>query len=559
MEEENKNHDNQAPESDEQFLLEQITEDVRELERYVKEFSEFLPLPVILITPVKNVVDVNNAFKKLMGYDEMEIIGQQIDFIFESKSEVDKLYEHLEKYGEVKQLEMEIMAKNRKKIPVSVAVSHRKDTDGNVVGFFIAFSDIRAFKKLQDDLEDKVKERTGELEKMQKILLDTLDEIRYAKDDIEKEKNKTAAIISNFPDPVMVVDTNWQLMLFNPAAAKVFSLGAHNLGQKINTQEGQFSFNDFKPFIKTDYEVKEIMVDEEGKPLIEEVMIKAKEKVVTKKNPFSAAYVGYEEGSTVYKVITAPVYDDNNVYYGNMKIFFDLTREKMVDKLKSEFISIAAHQLRTPLSAIKWAIKLVLDEEMGRLNEMQKKTLSKGYVSNERIIKLVNDMLDVSRIEEGRFGYELKQGDISEPLQQAIENLENQIKEKQIRFNITKPEKIPPVLLDKEKMTLALQNVLENSVTYTPEFGQITIDVKEQDEKIKILITDNGVGVPTADQEKLFTKFFRASNVVRMQTDGSGLGLFIVKNIIEKHGGEVKINSEEGRGTTCKIVLPIKN
>jgi signal transduction histidine kinase len=243
-----------------------------------------------------------------------------------------------------------------------------------------------------------------------------------------------------------------------------------------------------------------------------------------------------------------------------MKIFHDLTREKAIDQIKSEFISIAAHQLRTPLSAIKWILKMVLDEDSGKLNEEQRELLDKGYKSNERIIGLVNDLLSVSRIEEGRFGYNFDMCDLQEIIDIVKDNTKNLIKKNSQSFKITKPSNLPKAYIDKERILLVLQNLVDNAIKYTPEFGKIEIIIKKQDDKfLKVSIKDNGVGIPEKDKVKLFTKFFRATNVMRMQTEGSGLGLFIAKNIIEEHKGRIYIESEEGKGTKINFTLPLKS
>ena len=124
---------------------------------------------------------------------------------------------------------------------------------------------------------------------------------------------------------------------------------------------------------------------------------------------------------------------------------------------------------------------------------------------------------------------------------------------------INKPKKLDSIYIDKQKLGLVMQNLLENAVKYTPEFGKIEIDIESGDNLIKVRVKDNGVGIPEKDKAKLFSKFFRAENVVRMQTEGSGLGLFIVKNIIKRHGGEIMVESEEGKGTEFVLTLPIKH
>jgi signal transduction histidine kinase len=263
-------------------------------------------------------------------------------------------------------------------------------------------------------------------------------------------------------------------------------------------------------------------------------------------------------GEVVFKVRTVKVTDDKGADIGVMKIFNDVTREQNLDRMKSEFISIAAHQLRTPLSSIKWVIKMVLSGDAGDLNEEQAELLDKGYKSNERMIGLVNDMLDVSRIEEGRFGYDFAVENFTETLDIIIETLSSQISEKHIKFKVDKPKKLPKVEMDKKKMSLVLQNLLENAVKYTPEYGRIEVILEPGEKFLRVRVKDNGVGIPAEDQAKLFSKFFRANNVIRMQTEGSGLGLFIVKNIIQKHGGDITFTSEEGKGTEFAFTLPFK-
>lgn len=200
---------------------------------------------------------------------------------------------------------------------------------------------------------------------------------------------------------------------------------------------------------------------------------------------------------------------------------------------------------------------MVLDGDVGELTDDQKRFLFKGYQSNERIIQLVNDMLNVSRIEEGRFGYSFIKDDIGEALGIVLDNLESRLKDKDIKLIVNKPKKIPKVYMDKQKMNLVLQNLLENAVKYTPEHGKIEVSLEVGKEFMKVKVKDNGVGIPEKDQVKLFSKFFRAENVMRMQTEGSGLGLFIVKNIIKKHGGEITFDSEEGIGTEFVFTIPL--
>lgn len=237
-------------------------------------------------------------------------------------------------------------------------------------------------------------------------------------------------------------------------------------------------------------------------------------------------------------------------------IIEDVTREKLIGQMKTEFISIAAHQLRTPLSIIKWTVRMLLDEDIGPLNEKQREFLKRGFETNERMVTLVSDLLNVNRIEEGRFGYEFKKGDLIQFLKRTAEERSPVLEERNIQLKNNFHSEHEDILFDPEKMSLAITNILDNAIKYTPPGGAIEFNTVKDGNKIKISIKDNGVGIPERQKERLFSKFFRGTNVVRMQTEGSGLGLFITKNIITAHGGNIQVESEEGLGTTVYISLP---
>jgi signal transduction histidine kinase len=245
---------------------------------------------------------------------------------------------------------------------------------------------------------------------------------------------------------------------------------------------------------------------------------------------------------------------------GTLVSLHDITREKMIEAMKSEFVSIAAHQLRTPLSGIKWTLKMLIDGDLGKISKDQKEILEKTYVSNERMISLVNDLLNVTRIEEGRYIHKPEMVNILDIVEPLVESYKAEAERKGIKLNLeTTKKRNLNVAADIEKITLVAQNLLENALKYTPKGGKITFFVKHKVKanKIEVSVKDSGVGVPKDQQARLFTKFFRAANVMRMETEGSGLGLFICKNIIESHGGEIWFDSEENKGSTFYFTLPI--
>lgn len=228
-----------------------------------------------------------------------------------------------------------------------------------------------------------------------------------------------------------------------------------------------------------------------------------------------------------------------------------------LDRLKSEFISVAAHQLRTPLSAIKWAVKMVIDGDAGPINEEQKNILDQGYKSNERMILLINDLLDVSRIEAGKFEYEFIDGSVEELVDTTINEFQQIAKHKSVNLKYNKPDRaLPKVKMDPLKLKMVIENLIDNAIKYTAPGGQVEVLFKYYRSIIEFVVIDNGVGIPKDQAAQLFSKFFRAKNVIKMQTDGTGLGLFIAKKIVEKHGGIIWAESEEGKGTQMHFTLP---
>jgi len=229
-----------------------------------------------------------------------------------------------------------------------------------------------------------------------------------------------------------------------------------------------------------------------------------------------------------------------------------------LDQSKSEFVSIAAHQLRTPLTGIRWTFNALYSSEFGELNSDQMRMVQSGLKSSIRMIELINDLLNVARIEEGRFGMHFQSQSVMELLEKLLERIRALAKEKAVILTENISPDLPPAVIDQEKMTIALENVLENAVKYTPPGGKVTIDAAQTGEFITITVADSGIGIPKDQMGKVYTKFFRADNALRFQTSGSGLGLYVVKNVMEAHNGNVTLDSQERKGTIVTINFPIK-
>jgi len=243
----------------------------------------------------------------------------------------------------------------------------------------------------------------------------------------------------------------------------------------------------------------------------------------------------------------------------------DLTKQNerftQLDREKSEFVSTVSHQLRTPLSAIKWTLDTLLrSDEFGTLTVEQRALLMKSYECNERMINLIRDMLGVDRIESGALGFSFIEINIVDLVNNIVEEVESQAERRHIKIVLNKDDNLPKISVDPQKMRAVFQNLIENSIKYTKPGGVITIDFHVKSEGImSVTVADNGIGIPKDQQENIFNRFFRANNAKALDPEGSGLGLFIVKTIIQRHKGEMSFESSEGKGTTFHITLPLKH
>jgi signal transduction histidine kinase len=239
-------------------------------------------------------------------------------------------------------------------------------------------------------------------------------------------------------------------------------------------------------------------------------------------------------------------------------------RLSALEQAKSLFVAVTTHQLRTPLAAIKWTFNMLLAGTLGPLNEDQLKFTKNGAESTERMIKIVNDLLSIDKIGADRSAYDFSEVEFDELLSSVIFEFTNQAESKHIKIEHHLPEKkLPKLELDQHKIRMALENLIDNAIKYTAPHGAVSIEVSDErlnttPPSVEIVIGDTGQGIAADDQKKVFGKFFRASSAVKMEPDGSGLGLFITKDIVEKHGGVIWFESEIGKGTKFHFTLPLR-
>ncbi len=339
---------------------------------------------------------------------------------------------------------------------------------------------------------------------------------------------------------LIAVDNDRKIILMNQAAGILLRVAppeaaGQDVGQILN-----FSKND-KPVAYQDLPI---------------------EKAIKEKNIISLGFLDNitlrNKAGQVFPItmIVAPLLDETAVS-GAIILFRDATKEKQVDQAKTEFVSLASHQLRTPLSAINWYSEMMLGEEVGTLNDKQKEYLKNLYDANRRMVDLVNSLLNVSRIDLGTFSVEPEPTDLAKLVESVVSELTPKIIEKKIVLKQELDHQLPLINFDPKLVRIIFQNLLSNAVKYTPPAGTVEVTLKRQEESVFFTVADNGYGIPAIDQGKIFTKLFRADNIRDKEAEGTGLGLYIVKSIVEQAGGKVSFDSLEGKGTTFLVSLPL--
>ena len=411
----------------------------------------------------------------------------------------------------------------------------------------------RAFDKMTDSLkqsyqniEKKVKKQVQQIKKnekkmkrQQKALLNVMEDIQEKNKKITSERDEKQIILNNIGDGVFVVDSQLKIILINKVAQKL--CGHHGTSKIIGQQYNKIlKFIDEKTGKEKDGFIKKAL--ETGK-----IQKMTNHTMLINKN---GTKIPVADSS-------APLKSKKGEIVGCVVVFRDVTQEKAIDKAKTEFVSLASHQLRTPLSIIKWYSEMLLSEDVGELKPQQKEYLKEVFDGNQRMISLVNALLSVSRLELGKLSIHPKPLSITTIANELIDEFTLKINEKKIKL-IKKYDKLPKINLDKALTRIIFQNLISNAVKYTSVKGKIDLRIFKKNNKIEISIKDNGIGIPKEQHDQVFTKLFRADNARGKNINGTGLGLYIVKSILDNCGGKIRFKSKENQGYTFYISLPLK-
>lgn len=406
------------------------------------------------------------------------------------------------------------------------------DSDGKPLSMIGTIQDVTEPKKN----EEAIRNRVSELEKLKNTLTDLLNELGAKEKEVELEKVRYEVLLGNIIDGVIAIDTDKKITYVNEEAGKLVGINADNLiGKKYFEMWNLRSFDG------------DVLLPQEERPF--SLALKGEHDKINKRYILER-----KDGRKIpVSISIGPIVASGKIIGANV-VIRDITEQAEVDRAKNEFISVASHQLRTPLSSMKWLIEALLTDKNIAANSRAK--IENLFASNERLIVLVNDLLSISRMESGKFLGEIQQFDLTEIIRRALTDSEPAAAKAGKKLSLSLPEKIKKVRANPVLFFEAFKNILSNAIDYSDDNSVISVKVKVADGAYLIAINNSGQLISAEDHDKLFTKFFRAPSAKLIKPGGSGLGLYISKMGIEKNGGTVWFESDRKNGTTFYFTIP---
>lgn len=379
-----------------------------------------------------------------------------------------------------------------------------------------------AEKNFEQKIEVHTSDEIGKLANEFNKMIDRLQD--YEKINVSKliaEKEKSEVIVNNISSPIIVTDDENRIVLLNDAAKELFEI-------EIDIVDNYH----FLELIKNEELFEIIKTDNEERDKNKTIKIKEYHFNISSKKV-------RKDGESRFTVT----------------LMEDVTKLKKIDEMKSEFVSTVSHEFRTPLTSMNMGLSMLLEEGIGSLNNDQRQLLEAAFEDTERLNELVNDLLDLSKIESGKIKMDFDKANVQKIIESTVKPFLPQAEEKRINLKIDEIEGNVYAWADPNKISWVISNLLGNALRYTPEEGSITVGSYLQGRHIYMYVADTGAGIPEEYHDKIFDKFVRASNN-EDENSGTGLGLAIAKEIIEAHNGSIWVESEEGKGSKFIFTLP---
>lgn len=408
------------------------------------------------------------------------------------------------------------------------------------------FTDVTEIRKSEELLHARAKQlelANTSLDHTRRELLGVMGDLEVEKIKIQKEEAKDRAIIESIGDGVLFIDRDGTILMANPAA-----------GSLLGTEMGALVGKTMEDAI--------MATDESGSPIapdqrLYQIVLKTGQPMRLT-SATSKYYYGKSDGKRFPVGVTVtPVYIGGKIT-GVIEVFRDVSREKEIDRMKTEFLSVAAHQLRTPLGSMRWNMEMILKGFVGPVSDKVADVIRQLYASDLRIISLVNNLLDVSRIDQNRTEDVPELTDVTAVIQAAVTEVEPESKRRNVTVHVDiDPRVIPKIVIDQRKFREVIQNLITNAIKYNSKDGSVYISAVRGEGTLRISVRDTGVGIADKDKDRIFSKFFRGANAVKIDTEGTGLGLFVVKSYVEGWGGNIWFESVENKGTTFFVEIPM--
>lgn len=397
----------------------------------------------------------------------------------------------------------------------------------------------KVIKEARTNVEEKIATQTKYLDDQKSAMFNILEDVEEEKlkaENISKDLAKFKLAVENASDQIIITDQTGVILFANRAASTITGFSNEEIiGQKAGSAKLWGGLMDL------------------------DVSHSSWNKIENNKKTLKKEFDNHRKSGEPYisETLVSPILNKTGQVIFFICIERDITRAKEVDRMKTDFIAVSSHQLRTPLTAMKWFLEMLLKNDLGKLNEKQKDAITNVDQSNEKMIDLVNSLLNISRMESGKLTLEPELSDIVKLTADIAKEAESKFKEKKQTLSINLAKNIPAIMFDPRMIRQVIINLLTNANKYTPNDGIIKIQLFKEDEDVVFEISDNGYGIPSAEQAKLFGRYFRASNVAKNDIIGTGLGLYLVKAIIKSSNGKIWFKSTQGKGTTFWFSLPM--
>lgn len=416
----------------------------------------------------------------------------------------------------------------------SILISPLRELQNSLQNIGEKHFDVRLAKRPQNEIGNLF----DAFNTMASTLQEAVAKLEQDKYIMSREKDKLEVVLSGITDAIIAVDLNQRILIFNSAAE---TLTGYNSSQVLGQDIGKIIrvFDTEQELLPLDY-----------CPITTSVLEGV---VFTKKN----LKVVSKNKESLVNLVAGKIKEGANINLGCILVLHDNTEEKRLEEMKLDFVSMAAHELRTPLTSLRGYLSIFIKENKNVFSPEQDIFLSRANIAAQELSALVENLLNVARIESNRVTINIEPVDIIELIQQNVNQFMERTREKKITLVFKRDNSLmPKVLIDKLRISEVLDNLLSNAITYTQEGGTITVWIERMNDEVITHIQDTGIGIPKELIQHLFTKFFRISGRLEQGPKGTGLGLYISKEIVKMHRGKIWAESEVGIGSTFSFSLP---